>query len=299
MSKKLLLSIIVVLLITNVATMLLWRNDQSNESALDDETIDTDKPVASIGGKDISYTDWMKALKSNYGENQLKSMVDQQVVKTLAKQNGITVSDKVIKRDIALLTTMQGVTSETKLKELEQKWTEDITYRYQLEALLAKDITVSDDEVQTYYTKYDGQYQFNESVQLSHILVSDMETAEKVYSELEDGATFSLLAKEYSIDEATKDNGGYLGFNSVDTEFLPDNYFDIVEGLEEYSYSEPFVTTNGIAILYLHKSLPEITFTFDELKPYIRNELALQASNQNLIADRLWDELDIKWIYGE
>lgn len=299
MSKKLLLSIIVVLLVTNVATMLLWKNDQPDEIVLDDKKIDTKKAVASIGEHDISYTEWMKALKSNYGEKQLKSMVDQQVVKTLAKQNDITVSDKVIKRDIALLTTMQGVTSETKLKELEQKWTEDITYRYQLEALLAKDIPVSDEEVQSYFTKYDGQYQFNESVQLSHILVSDMETAEKVHSELESGASFPLLAKEYSIDEATKDSGGYLGFNSVNTEFLPGNYFEIVEGLEEYSYSDPFVTTNGVAIVYLHKSLPEITFSYEELKPYIRNELALQASNQNLIADQLWDDLDIKWIYGE
>lgn len=299
MTKKLLLGIIVVLLITNVATMLLWKNDQSSDSVLDDESIDTNKPVASIGEKDISYTDWMKALKSNYGEKQLKSMVDRQVVKTLAEQNGVQVSDKVIERDVALLTTMQGVTTESKLKELEQKWIEDITYRYQLEALLAKDMTVSDEEVESYYAKYDGQYQFNKSVQLSHILVSDMETAEKVHSELEAGASFPLLAKEYSIDETTKDSGGYLGFNSVDTEFLPGNYFEIVEGLEEYSYSEPFVTTNGVALLYLHKSLPEITFSFEELKPYIRNELALQASNQNLIVDQLWDDLDIKWIYGE
>ncbi|MFS0673883.1 peptidyl-prolyl cis-trans isomerase [Ornithinibacillus sp. 179-J 7C1 HS] len=299
MSKKLLLGIIVVLLITNVTTMLLWKNDQPEESVGENEAIDTKKPVASINGTKISFQDWMKSLRNNYGKKELKTIIDREVVKQLAEENNITVSDKVIERDIATLTTMQGLVSEEELKEMEASWREDIVYRYQLEALLAQDIQVSDAEVESYFNKYDRQYQFSESVQLSHILVSDMDTAEKVYDELLAGASFSLLAKEYSIDEETRERGGYLGFNSVNTEFLPANYFDIAEGLEEYSYSEPFVTDNGVAILFLHKELPDITFTYDELKPYIRNELALQSVNQNLVADPLWEKLDIEWIFGE
>jgi foldase protein PrsA len=299
MSKKLLLSIIVVLLITNVATMLLWKNDDTNEGNIDDTEIDTNKPVATLGGSEISYQEWMKSLQDNYGKKELKNIIDHEVVRQLAEENNITISEKVIERDIALLTTMQGLTSEADLKELEDKWRKDITYRYQLEALLAKDINVPEAEVQAYYTKYNKQYQFSESLQFSHILVSTMDTAEKAYKELQDGASFSLLAKEYSIDEDTRESGGYLGFNSVHTEFLPSNYFDIADDLEEYSYSEPFVTSNGVAILYLHKSLPDITFSYEELKPFIRNELALQSANQNLVADPLWKELDIEWVYGE
>ncbi|WP_026908556.1 peptidylprolyl isomerase [Paucisalibacillus globulus] len=299
MSKKLLFSIIVVLLITNVATMLFWKSDQSESPVVEDEKIDTKKPVATIDGDKVSYGDWMKSLQDNYGKKELKNIIDRQIVEKLANEENITISDKVLERDIALLTTMQGPTSKENLEKLEQKWRSDILYRYQLEALLAKGIDIPEEEVQTYYTKYNKQYHFDESVQFSHILVSTMDTAEKVYSELENGASFSLLAKEYSIDEDTRDSGGYLGFNSVNTEFLPSNYFDIAQELEEYSYSEPFVTSNGVAILYLHKSLPEIAFSYEELKPFISNELALKSSNQKLVADPLWEKLDINWVYGE
>ncbi|MEN2766701.1 peptidylprolyl isomerase [Ornithinibacillus xuwenensis] len=299
MTKKLLLSIIVVLLITNVATMIFWKNDGSDKVADDDTEIDVNKPVATIDGHDVTYEDWMTSLRKNYGKKELKALINHQVVKKLAEEQNITISDKVIERDIAFLTTMQGLTSEKKMNDLEEQWREDITYRYQLEALLADGIQVSDAEVQSYYTKYDRQYQFSESMQLSHIVVPDMDTAEKVWEELQDGATFQLLAKEYSIDEDTRDNGGYLGFNSSETEFLPSEYFEVAEGLEDYSYSEPFAINSGVAILYLHKSLPDITFSYEELQPYIRNELALQTTNQNLIADPLWEKLDIEWVYDE
>ena len=299
MSKKLLLSIIVVLLITNVATMLFWKSDQSESPVVDEEKIDTKKPVATIDGEKVSYEDWMKSLQDNFGKKELKNIIDHQIVDKLSEERNITINDKVIERDIALLTTMQGPTSKENLQKLEQKWRSDILYRYQLEALLVDGIEVSEEEVQTYFTKYNKQYHFDESVQFSHILVSTMDTAEKVYSELEDGASFSLLAKEYSIDEDTRESGGYLGFNSVNTEFLPSNYFEIAEELDEYSYSKPFVTSNGVAILYLHKSLPDITFSYEELQPFISNELALQSTNQKLVADPLWEKLDINWVYGE
>lgn len=298
MSKKLLLSIIVVLLITNVATMLFWKNDQT-EPIVEDKEIDTKKPVATIDGEEVSYSDWIKSLQGNYGKKELKDLIDHQVVAKLAEDQNITISDKVIERDIAILTTMQGPISKESLQKLEKGWRNDIVYRYQLEALLADGNQVTEQEVETYYNKYHKQYQFDQSLQFSHILVSTMDTAEKVYAELEEGASFALLAKEYSIDEDSREAGGYLGFNSANTEFLPSNYFEVAAGLEEYSYSEPFVTSNGNAILYLHKSLPSMTFSYEELKPFIRNELALQASNQKLVADPLWEKLDINWIYGE
>lgn len=298
MSKKLLYSIIVVLLITNVATMLFWIKDNQETNVIDGEKVNRKESVATINETtEISYEEWMEALQYNYGKKQLTDMINKSVVEMLAKEKNITVNEKVIKRDIALLTTTEGLISEEKLTGLEEKWREDIIYRYQLEALLTEGIQIPEEEIQSYYADYQNQYQFDASYQLSHILLSTMDEAEKVYEELEAGASFPLLAKEYSIDESTRENGGYLGFNSVNTQFLPNNYFDIVTTLQDYSYSEPFVTDNGIAIVYLHKSLPEISFSYEELAPYIRNELALRSINQGLEASPLWDRVDIKWIY--
>src|SRR5699024_12252345 len=88
----------------------------------------------------------------------------------------------------------------------------DIEQRYLLAALLADGASVSEDDILTYYDNYHNQYNFSKSIQFSHIIVDDMGTAEKVITALDDGASCQLLAQEYSTDDETKDQGGYLGF---------------------------------------------------------------------------------------
>src|SRR5699024_2427601 len=163
--------------------------------------------------------------------------------------------------------------------------------------LLTEDEEVQEDDIREYYDGYHKQYDFKASIQLSHIVLPDMETAEKVKQELDSGASFQLLAQEYSIDEKTKDDGGYLGFFVHTSQFIPDGYIEKVADMDEYSYSEPFNTSKGVAIIYLHRKLPSITFTYDEIKPYIKSELALEQMDQSLTADPLWHNFDIDWVY--
>ncbi|SET84018.1 foldase protein PrsA [Oceanobacillus limi] len=302
MSRKLLLGIIVVLLVTNVATLLMSTTGRQGETLEDNPTeldIDTKKPVASIGEEDITYEEWMVALRQNHGEKQLKNLIDRTVIEKLAADNNFSVSEKVMDRELALLTSMQGVMTKEETEKMEEMWRKDIEYRYQLEFLLTEDISISENELRSYYTNYQNQYNFTEAIQFSHILVEDKETADKVKKELDNGASFSLLAQEYSIDEDTKDAGGYFGYYTTNSQFLPNGYEDQALEMEEFSYSEPFLTDQGYAIMYLHRSMPEITFTYEELKPYIKSELALESSELSLDAAPLWEKFDIDWIYAE
>ncbi len=157
----------------------------------------------------------MTSLRENQGKAQLETMIDYEVVRQLAKELGVSVSEKVIAREIALLTTTQGVMTEKITKKNEKKWREDILYRYRLEALLTADVHIPEDRVKTYYDKYQNQYDFKASTQLSHIVVPDRKTAEKVRKKLAGGSEFGKLARKYSMDEDTKQDGGYLGFSSI------------------------------------------------------------------------------------
>lgn len=301
MSKRFLLSIVLVLIVTNVATLLFWnQNDPDADTVLEDKDgkqISTSQPVATIGDVEILYEDWKNALQADHGEVHLKKLVDQTVVKQLAQQKNIQVSEKVIDYGIALLTTMQSVMTEEEIATAEEKWREDLLYHYQLEALLAEDISIPEEEVQNFYNVYRNQYDFTSSLQFSHIIVEDTETAEKVIAELDDGASFNLLAQEYSIDEETSNSGGYLGYFTSTSQFVPAGYYERAVEMEEHSYSEPFNSGDGVAIIYLHRHLPSITFTYDELKDQIRNELALKENGQVLTADPLWEQFDIEWIF--
>ncbi|RDW15323.1 protein secretion protein [Oceanobacillus arenosus] len=300
MSKKLLLGIIIVLLITNIATLLFW--NQNEKFVVDDNSgkkVEKRGSVAKIDGEEITYEQWISALTNDFGENQLKKMIDQSVVEQLAKENKIVVDEKVIERELAFLTSMQGVLTAEELAANEEDWVRAITYRYQLEQLLTKDIDIPEESIQAHYDEYKNQYNFYSSMQISHIIVEDLATAEKVKKELDQGAAFPLLAQEYSIDEETKDAGGYIGFLTTSSQFFPAGYEEVAQEMEEETYSEPFQVDTGVAIIYLHRNLPSITFTYDEIKPYVKSELALQQSQQSLSANPLWEELEIEWLYED
>ncbi|MFD1337339.1 peptidyl-prolyl cis-trans isomerase [Oceanobacillus iheyensis] len=300
MSKKLLLGIVVVLLITNIATLLFVGDSNDSEVVSDgkgEKEINRNEAVATVAGEEISYDEWMTGLRNMQGQKHLKQMIDKEVVNTLAEQEGIEVSEKIIDREVSFLYTMQGILTEDDAAEEEERWREEIKYRYQLEQLLTKDIEIPEEELRSYYDTYGNQYDFSSSVKLSHILVEDMETAEQVHQELEDGASFKLLAREYSIDDETRQNGGYMGSIYTSSQFLLDSYETQAANMENHTYSEPFQAENGVAIMYLHRKLPAIEFTYDEVQPYVHSEVAMHEEGLTLEADQLWEEVDIEWIY--
>lgn len=300
MPKKLLSGIIVVLLITNVATLLFWNKEEANV-LLDNEDaeVDVKEPVATINGETVSYDAWMSVLRATHGKEQLKRMIDTEIVQQMAVENGIEISDKIIEREFALLTGMQGPMTTDETKQKESEWRKDIIYRYQLGALLTMDTTIPEEEMKAYYDEYKNQYDFSASMKVSHIIVQDTETAKKVKKELDNGASFPLLAKEYSIDEDTKKDGGYLGYFQTNSQFLPMGYVETAKEMDAGTFSEPFKSNTGVAIIYLHRMLPDINFTYEEIKPYLQRELALDELDQSLTTEPLWNKLDIEWVYGK
>lgn len=296
MSKRSLFIIIIVLLITNIFTFIILK--KNDDVVLENETKITRKgSVASINGEKIDYEDWIKELRQDYGEQHLRGLIDRSIVKQLSKERGIHIHEKLIDQGVASLTTMQGIIEEEEYGKLEEEWREDLLHQYQLEELLTEQEVVSEQDVEEHYDQYQKQYDFTASVQLSHIIVEDMDRAEKIIEELNEGASFHLLAKEYSIDEETKDDGGYLGYFTKGSQLLPTAYYEKTIDMEEYSYSNPIQTDRGVALLYLYRKLPEISFTYDEIKDAIRRELALNNSNQKLTAEPLWEIVDVDWIY--
>src|SRR5690625_2196225 len=202
MSKRFLMGIIVVLMITNIATLLFWDKNEKVEvktGSENEEKITTKESVAEVGNKEIFYEDWIQSLRENYGKKHLKEMIDKELVKQIAADRNIEINDKLIEKDIAYLTTMQGALPKSELEKEKEKWYEEVLYRYQLEEILVGDIDIPDEEAANYFNIYKNQYDFSASMQLSHIIVDTFEEAEKVINELDDEASFHLLAQAYSI----------------------------------------------------------------------------------------------------
>ncbi|MDC3417909.1 peptidylprolyl isomerase [Aquibacillus salsiterrae] len=300
MTRKFLWGLIICLLITNLTTLAIWMNEKKITSPVEplNGNVDEKRSVATVNGREISYNTWVSKLQEQYGEKVLRDMMDKQIVFQLAEDQGIEISQNLINREVSLLFTMYGVLSSEEIKENEAAWEEDVRYRLSLEELLTADISIDNSEIMDYYEDNRQQYEFDESIQVSHIVVNDLETGNKVYEELEDGASFQALAREYTIDENSRSDGGYLGFFTENNDYLPARYYEKAMEMKEDSYSEPFRTASGeVAILYFHRLLPSITFSYDEIKYHIKRELALEQIKPTITTDPFWDEMDVEWIY--
>lgn len=143
----------------------------------------------------------------------------------------------------------------------------------------AKDL-VKDDDIKSYY----DEKVFGD-IEASHILVSpsDSEDSKKValdkintiISELNNSsdvkAKFAELAKKYSDDNSTKDNGGYLGYFGVDE--VIDEFGNAAKELEVGKYTTtPVVTSYGYHVILKTNQKPKPSL--DEVKDKIIKTLA-------------------------
>ena len=87
------------------------------------------------------------------------------------------------------------------------------------QAQLTEDVTVSDEEVVAFYDLNQDEYQTDERILARMIVVDDAELAADLRQQAIEGADFSALASEHSLERA--DRGGALGAPADSTEPQP------------------------------------------------------------------------------
>ena len=141
---------------------------------------------------------------------------------------------------------------------------------------VAADIDISDEQAQAYYEDNKARYIKPEQREASHILLESgngseedqIATLNEVKARIDAGEDFGDLAKEFSEDIGSADNGGSLGAitpGAMDTAFE-----DAVFALESVGdVSDPVVTDFGVHLIKLDSITPESGEPFDEVKDEI------------------------------
>ncbi|MCS6858376.1 MAG: peptidyl-prolyl cis-trans isomerase [Sandaracinaceae bacterium] len=99
---------------------------------------------------------------------------------------------------------------------------------------------ISDDEVRAYYEAHKDEYNQPEQVRVSHILIADRNTAQRVLRQAlvtaGDMKAFRQLAEQYNADPQSRDRFGDLGFFSRPSERRP-NEPEVPKELAEVAFS--------------------------------------------------------------
>lgn len=142
--------------------------------------------------------------------------------------------------------------------------------------LFAANIDVSEQDVRAQYEQEVQNFQANIRRHAAHILVEgdDEAAAEKVaeiQAKLGDGAEFEALAKEYSDDIISREEGGDLGFTSGDV--FPKSFEDALASLEVGQVSAPVETDDGTHFIKLVEVVDAEAPSFEERKAAITARL--------------------------
>jgi parvulin-like peptidyl-prolyl isomerase len=142
-------------------------------------------------------------------------------------------------------------------------------------------ITVSDEEVRTYYKQNEKLTAGDRQSHLRQILVAvsdrgdDADTKKRVAQKVTDlarsGTSFTELAKQYSDDDGTKAAGGDLGW--VGKGVLVDELDEAVTAMEPGDVRGPIKTARGWIILQLVERKAGDLKPYEEIKEQLRRQL--------------------------
>lgn len=209
-----------------------------------------------INGEKISADDFYKILKEKYSKEIVADEIDKIIFKTMYKD------DKEIKEQVEeqidYLKAQYADKWEDTLKsagyESEDDIKDQIRLSYQRDKAVKDYVkeNITDNEINDYYNdSYAG------SISAKHILISvsddrSEEDAKKLAKDLikrlNDGENFEDLAKEYSDDPGTKEDGGNLGYFGKGE--MVQEFEDAAFSLKKDEYTkEPVKTSYGYHII--------------------------------------------------
>lgn len=140
--------------------------------------------------------------------------------------------------------------------------------------------SISDAQLKAKYDQMKKDAANQKQYQVSHILVKDQATANKVLAQLKSGANFASLAKQYSVDPGSKDKGGNLGW-SDGSNYVP-AFTAAIKTLQKGKYTTVAVKTQfGFHIIKLDdvktggaSNLP----TFDKMKDQLKQQMQMEQT---------------------
>ncbi len=264
--------------------------------------INNNKIVARVNGEIITKEQFYQAALSIGGAEIIEHIISERLILQEGKKYGIAVSEEEIDDELKKVIEWEFLGMEDyfyqTLNDLGIR-VEDVRKDLKIDILLRKIIlsrfSITEEDSRDYFAVNQEYFNVPAQVDARHILVYSHEEAEEMLRLLNNGADFVDLAREYSEDFGSAEQGGNLGYFAVG-EMLPE-FEDAAFSLAVGQYSEPVESIYGYHIIEVvdRKDPQEAAFeeVRDQVEEAMLNEI-VEEETMGLIY-LLWESADIEY----
>ncbi len=278
-----------------------------------------EEPIAFVNDQIISKSDYDRQLQEvesagreqNWSaqqleeqkKNLLRDLIDQQLLLSKGKELGITGETEMIKqldeiRKQNHLDSMEALEAAAKsqgvsFEDFKQHIRDRIITQQVIGQEVYRKVNITQADVQRYYDAHKSEYERQESVRMSEILIPTQNAddaaqvaaaqakAQAVYSQLQGGAKFEELAKTNSTG-STAAQGGDLG--DYKRGQLPKVLEDQTFSLQPGQYTQPIRTKQGYVILYVAAHTPGGVAPLKDVLPQVEEAVGAERTEPALRA---------------
>ncbi|MBR7797070.1 foldase [Agaribacter marinus] len=238
-----------------------------------------DEAVVKTNAGDVTKEEFYQELKDRYGEKILQEMVTIEVL-----EDKYDVSDDKVDEEIKKMKDQLGDQFDAAVQQ--QFGSEDalrsvIKISLLQEAAVSEDVDIKEEELKDLYERK------NTEIKAQHILVEDEKTAKEVKKKVDDGGDFAKLAKEYSTDTGSAEQGGDLGYFSSG-QMVPE-FEDAAYSMKKGEVSDPVKTQHGYHIIKVNdiRDKEESIGKYEDVKEDLRRELLSQKMDATKAQEKI------------
>ncbi|WP_417567004.1 SurA N-terminal domain-containing protein [Marinobacter sp.] len=259
-----------------------------------DGQFNRDRFVATVRNMGMGVAEFREAMRKQYVLNQIRTGIIQSAVVAdenagqLLRIQNQTRSFRVLDIPASAVASNVSVTDsdveefyQQNASAFQQPERVDAAYITLSLGALAENIDISDEELQAYYEQRAADLA-SEERRASHILIEEGSEADQtmatIKERLGDGEAFSDLAKEFSIDTVSAQQGGDLGYAGRG---IYDKAFEeALFALEEGEISDPVRTSFGVHLIRLEDVRQSEVPPLSEIEDQLRRELARDKARE-------------------
>lgn len=232
--------------------------------------------VVKTDAGDVTQDELYEAMKDKYGNEFVQQLTFEKILGDKYKVTDEQVDSEFKKYKSQYGDQFDAVLAQSGLTE--ETFKSQLKYNMLVQKATEANTDTSDKALKEYYKTWQPD------ITVSHILVADEAKAKEVEQKLKDGEKFADLAKEYSTDTATKDQGGKLapfGPGKMDPAFEKAAYALKNKG----DISDPVKTQYGYHIIQMDEPATKTTFDKDKKavkESYLQSQLTTENMQKTL-----------------